>query len=84
LQVCRKLEGGKEEDDEDDDDSEEEEEDEEELLERKAELEAQVEKLGIKDLSWRIDRAMHALRCPEPTKQVHFLSGVRLTRHLNS
>ncbi|ELR25395.1 ABC transporter related, putative [Acanthamoeba castellanii str. Neff] len=71
-EVCRKLEGEKEEDD-DDDDSEDE--DEEELLERKAELEAQVEQLGIKDLSWRIDRAMHALRCPEPTKQVHFLSG---------
>lgn len=62
-QICKRLEEG--------------ESDNKELSARKEQLDALVEKLGIKDLDWRIDLAMHALRCPEPTKQVHFLSGVR-------
>jgi len=48
-----------------------------ELLARKEVLELEMKKQGKpKDLDWRISRAMNALRCPEPSKSVHSLSGV--------
>lgn len=47
-----------------------------ELLARKEVLELEMKKQGKpKDLDWRISRAMNALRCPEPSKSVHSLSG---------
>jgi sulfate-transporting ATPase len=39
------------------------------------ELDRKAEKLGVKDLQWKIERAMNALRCPPPDSPVTSLSG---------